>query len=77
MTEELSAEVLVNYAILGGYFVIIFACFGGVFASILSRRPSKETVLSGRPFLFLRAAVGGLICTWYCECAPLGTARVL
>lgn len=67
MASDISPEVLVNYAILGGYFAIIFACFAGVFVSILSRRPSKETVLSGRPFLFLRVAVGGLISTWYCK----------
>lgn len=74
MASELSIEVLVNYAILGGYFAIIFACFGAVIASILSRKPTKVQVLSGRPFLFIRAAVGGLISTWYCKYEGSGSS---
>ncbi|BEJ12922.1 hypothetical protein CspHIS471_0300960 [Cutaneotrichosporon sp. HIS471] len=62
---DLSTEVLVNYAILYGYFAIILACFAAVIASILGQSPTKKAVLSGRPFLFIRCAVGGLISTWY------------
>jgi hypothetical protein len=72
MAAELSTEVLVNYAILYGYFAIILACFGAVIASILGRSPAKDTVLSGRPFVFIRCAVGGLIATWYCELVVRG-----
>lgn len=67
MAGELSTDVLANYAILYGYFAIILVCFGAVIASILGPNPSKNTVLSGRPFLFIRCAVGGLLSTWYCE----------
>lgn len=30
-----------------------------------------EDVFSGRPFLFIRVAIGALGCTWYCKIFPL------
>ncbi|GMK57824.1 hypothetical protein CspeluHIS016_0406580 [Cutaneotrichosporon spelunceum] len=65
MAGDFDTEVLVNYAILYGYFAIILACFTTVIASVLGPSPSKKAVLSGRPFVFIRCAVGGLISTWY------------
>lgn len=57
---------LVAWAIFIGYFTLIFASFGFVFASIVSQKPAKA-LLEGRPFMFVRVAVGALICTWLCK----------
>lgn len=65
---HLSAKMneLVAWAIFIGYFAIIFASFGFVFASILSQK-SPKALLGGRPFTFVRVAIGALICTWLCK----------
>jgi alpha-1,2-mannosyltransferase len=57
---------LIAYAIFVGYFALIFASFALVFVSIGAQRPA-EALLETRPFAFLRAAIGALLCTWYCE----------
>lgn len=59
-------DELVAWAIFLGYFGVIFGSFGFVAASIVSERKAVD-LLSGRPFVFARAALGGLLCTWYCE----------
>lgn len=65
---HLSAKMneLVAWAIFIGYFGIIFASFGFVFVSILSQKPAKA-LLEGKPFTFIRVALGALVCTWLCE----------
>lgn len=57
---------LVAWAIFIGYFSIIFASFGFVFTSILSQK-SPKALLEGKPFTFIRVAIGALICTWLCK----------
>jgi len=59
-------STVIAYAIFGGYFALIAASFALVFVSIGSQRPA-EALLETRPFAFLRAALGALLCTWYCE----------
>lgn len=56
----------VAWAIFIGYFSIIFASFGFVFASIVSQK-SPQALLEGKPFTFIRVAIGALICTWLCK----------
>jgi alpha-1,2-mannosyltransferase len=48
------------------YFGLIAAVSYLVYLSI-SDGVKLEDLFSGRPFLFLRVAVGALGCTWYCE----------
>ncbi|KAL1406231.1 asparagine-linked glycosylation protein [Vanrija albida] len=60
----MNIDKLVAWAIFLGYFGIIAASFGFVVASIVSGRKASD-VLSGRPFVFARTALGGLLCTWY------------
>ena len=49
-----------------GYLAVVgFASFF-VIRSILSDVDPKR-LLDGRPFLFLRVALGALLCTWYCK----------
>lgn len=54
------------YAIFASYFGLIFTSLGFVLRSISEDVPWKR-YFEGRPFLFLRVAVGALISTWWCE----------
>jgi hypothetical protein len=54
------------YGVLIAYFGLIALSFGFVFSSILSGVKVGK-LFEGRPFLFLRTAIGGLLCTWYCQ----------
>jgi len=62
----MNREELVAYLVFGSYFAAIFSSFFLVFRSILSGVDPKR-LLHGRPFLFLRTALGALLCTGYCE----------
>lgn len=57
---------MIAYAIFAGYFALIALSFALVFISIGTQRP-PEALLETKPFAFLRAALGALICTWYCK----------
>lgn len=65
--DHLSNEELVNFGILGGYFLLVGVSFIGCFVSIFKSGADKTVVLSGRPFVFIRAAFGAFFCTWYCD----------
>lgn len=56
----------VAYAIFTSYFGLIFVSFYLVFRSLLAGKDVKD-LFSGRPFLFIRTALGALLCTWYCK----------
>lgn len=62
----MALDETVAYDIFAAYFVAIFVAFGFVVKSITSDVPVSR-LLEGRPFLFLRIALGALLCTWYCE----------
>lgn len=64
--HELDTEELANYAVFGGYLALVAVSFIGCFVSIMASGAGKDTVLSGRPFVFIRAAFGAFFCTWYC-----------
>lgn len=61
----MNREEHVAYLVFGSYFAAIFSSFFLVFRSILSGVDPKR-LLHGRPFLFLRTALGALLCTGYC-----------
>jgi alpha-1,2-mannosyltransferase len=68
----MSPDVVLAYIVFGGYFALIFLSFFLVFKSVLHAVPASR-LLEGRPFFFLRTAVGALLCTWYCECPRFAT----
>lgn len=53
----------------GAYFGLVLISFLLVFRSILDGRKGTD-LASGKPFLYLRTALGALLCTWYCQCPP-------
>ena len=62
---SLSSQV-VAYSIFASYFILILTSFSIVIRSILHNVAPKR-LLEGTSFLFLRVAIGALLCTWYCE----------
>ena len=50
----------------GGYLAVVGAAASFVISSILSDVDPKR-YLTGRPFLFIRVALGSLLTTWYCK----------
>lgn len=62
----MSLPVPLAYAVFSTYFGLIFLSFGFVFRSI-AKGQDVSKLFGGRAFLFLRTALGSLLCTWYCE----------
>lgn len=58
-------EVLA-YGVSASYFGVIFVALGFVLRSVGHGIP-WERLVEGKPFLFLRLAIGALLATWYCE----------
>lgn len=62
----MDGATVVAYAIFVAYFALIAGSFILVFISLGGGKPADDLV-QGRPFVYLRIALGALICTWYCE----------
>ncbi|KAK4685333.1 hypothetical protein P7C73_g4818, partial [Tremellales sp. Uapishka_1] len=62
-SRELVGEI-VHSGIFAAYFILILVSLYFVFASVFAGTKSKD-IFSGRPFLFLRTALGALLCTGY------------
>lgn len=71
--DKMALSELGAYAIFAGYFGLIAFSFAVVCHSTF-KGVKVGQVFEGRAFLFLRTALGALLCTWYCESAKIYTA---
>lgn len=66
LLSTLTSKEPIAIGIFVAYFLLIIG-FGFLVLRSVAHGVETDDLFSGRPFLFIRLAVGALGCTWYCE----------